>query len=466
MKKNIKIFLILVAFFVPAFASADTLLIQADDTATSSISQTSSGHGGGVYQTLGNGYDYVVDGYTFKIYNNDELDTEDWYSEFISCASLTDCTSNTHVVLHQELHDTPTLLDGTSALIQVDLDTPILLSTSTFYALHIWADSSGPLPDPKPSLHGTTTNAYPAGVCDDDDNPVNGFASSPLINDCLFIIFGSGPQGSGTQTYNHSPADGATTPDDLVTLSFDYYARPADSVDSWEIALVDLTDASTTVAIYDGLLTDFPSGTISLDRYLIENHTYSYRTLLFDSSDSSQHGILSTYFSVIDGSNQYNDIYGDFGNDLIDDLPDFDDCDSVGFPENIGCYLGVAIQRGLLILFSPSDTSKVQFATLDDQLAEKLPFAYIYDLKDIYDLATGISATTTPKGIVDFDSLSLSTSSEQYGIYPDIVEFFSTTTITRFLPASLLSLIRLFIVALLWLGFATMVFFKIKNELK
>ena len=99
-------------------------------------------------------------------------------------------------------------------------------------------------------------------------------------------------------------------------------------------------------------------------------------------------------------------------------------------------------------LFIPSDAIKENFASLT--LANKFPFAYFYDLKNVIDNASISSADAFP---------SLTITAGMFGTIP----IFNATIIQQFMGATNFSLFKALFIGGFWLFFALYLFHRIKD---
>jgi len=107
-------------------------------------------------------------------------------------------------------------------------------------------------------------------------------------------------------------------------------------------------------------------------------------------------------------------------------------------------------------LFVPSSESVGQWTTLPAVIAETFPFSYFYELAEIRENLT--SSTTQ-----NFPSIELEFPITYGGTTATNTLEFSTSTITNFIPNSILTIFNTLMVSVAWLGFAGLIWSDVKR---
>lgn len=461
MKKYIKYLFLasfLLVFFIPSDVFAvDILASQTVDTATTTALNLNISK---VSQRLGNGFSGNVDLINQKVYKT-ASGAGSLILYLFECDDVSYSTGCNNVLTHSESAGSVPI--DTEYTIQAVFD-PYTMDPDKFYYTQLHVNSVGT--SARFRVYGSLTNEYSGGACLLLTSGSACPTASTSMLDVYFYLYGNETQSPVVDAYPTEPEHLEVTPTTNVDLSFDYLSSPVYGIDSYVIELLDLT-AGITLTPLTGTLVP-ASGSVTRNVNLTSGHTYKYTpSILNSSAPTVLYGSHFIYFSVVDGGSQYNDIYGFEGlgaGELVPEgLPEFSDCDDTGFPENIGCYLGVAIQRGFALLFIPSDNSIDRFISLKDTFGEKFPFSYFYDIYDLYQTSGSISTTTFSGVRLDLRS-AVGTSSVAYRFLPGSIDFFSSTTVNQYMGSGNVAIFKTIMSAILYLLFGSMVFFKIKNE--
>jgi len=128
----------------------------------------------------------------------------------------------------------------------------------------------------------------------------------------------------------------------------------------------------------------------------------------------------------------------------------------------INTVLGITDQNATSTI-STGDTGLNIFSNIPKFFAERVPFGYIYSIKDII---TSTATTSTDFGTVSFDFSSASISTTTRGFLPGKINVLSTSTVTAYLSPSLLTALNSVISASILFGFLIYLFNRIKGSVQ
>jgi len=187
--------------------------------------------------------------------------------------------------------------------------------------------------------------------------------------------------------------------------------------------------SSTTTSFTFATSTSLPSGAY--------NAIYSLNTIEFSTTKTSSFTIGTSTF----GQGGINGFFNS-GSSTIDST--FGDCNTATstFAGTIGCYIGNGISKAGILLFSPDQGSIMNFYNINDQLSNKIPFVYLYQIND---LRSGLFNTT---------GSSTLTMSINVNMLPNhatsTINIISPTIIQNSIFVGVLNIIRTLISYMLW----------------
>jgi len=222
------------------------------------------------------------------------------------------------------------------------------------------------------------------------------------------------------------PTNGATAPSTAVTFQFSWFNSGLELYTKAQTEISDVTSgfqyapqqSSAAVSGY---------GTTTQIYTLTANHLHLWRACLFN-PDSGQK-TCSAYRSL--------NVVGPSASSSVPIFPDVNGDNAT----------------------SSIEGSFWSFLNVYTLLQSKLPFAYFFQVADLMnELQSTTTATIEP---VIFDYAGLDISSTTKNSLPDQWEAFSTTSVTEYIPPSVLSAWRLLMSSVLWFGFAMFAYHRI-----
>jgi len=223
----------------------------------------------------------------------------------------------------------------------------------------------------------------------------------------------------------YTPSNGAITSSTTVSFSYQYYFNDVQSFSIYDTVAIDILDA--TAGDQDmtrfGFTTINASGVNSLSksRQLVEGHLYLWQPVMFLSSGSStplRGDIYSLNILYAAGSS----------------TP----------------FVGATIGTSTL----PDVTNLLSFLNVPMLLQTKVPFGYLFEVKDaILSAINGSSSTAIPSGTFSVRIGGNASTS---------VDMFSTTTIGYYLSPSLIAILRGLMVVVLYAEFAYLLYNRAK----
>jgi len=112
-------------------------------------------------------------------------------------------------------------------------------------------------------------------------------------------------------------------------------------------------------------------------------------------------------------------------------------------------------------LFVPNQDTLQDFSDLSSTTRSKIPFSYGYDIAGIF---TGLNASTSqnfPTFTIGLGAIDFASSTAMGSIFPSNLDFLSTTTINRFLPAGMHDLLYNFAIFVIWVEVAFVLYRKV-----
>lgn len=116
----------------------------------------------------------------------------------------------------------------------------------------------------------------------------------------------------------------------------------------------------------------------------------------------------------------------------------------------VGNDIAVGICNVGVSLFVPSLDTITSYAKLSSTTQEKIPFSYYFDVKEIYDGSVASSTQNMQSFSINLSAFDSSSSTPMGAILPTNLNFFSTTTINKFLPAGMHDIIYNIMTYAIW----------------
>lgn len=370
-----------------SFVHADIIVQQTthDTAATSSLS------GGFVLQTLGTNLSGLVGSYA--IYASGLSGNTSIPINLYECPTATYGTSLGNL-------SGCTNLDSGGAAVTVSA-TPawairdgvaVALVSSKYYTL-VFGNGAG-------LFYGSGTDTYPAGSCVPGSHPCEG------VSDLAFYVNGATTVPLHSQVYSIiTPTEFQVTGSSNVTVSYQYI--DTGDYDTAAVLLIDQTNNKLTL-----VTGSLPAQTSAIATYsniftLIDNHAYRVQGVLLNASGSS------------------TPLYGPF--------VDFSTLSDQYFSASSTLFNLTTINEQNAS--SSINESSGVFSGLPNFFANRVPFCYAWQIRDIYRNAA--TSSSVYGGIsLDWQSLAISSTSREF--LPNRTDLFSTTTVGHYLNGSLL----------------------------
>jgi len=119
-----------------------------------------------------------------------------------------------------------------------------------------------------------------------------------------------------------------------------------------------------------------------------------------------------------------------------------------------GCYVTT-------FLFVPSDGALQGFSDLVETSQGKIPFSYGYDIANIFSGLNASSTENMPVYSIGLSAIDFSSSTAMGPIFPTSLDFLSSTTINKFLPAGMHDILYNFAIFVIWVEVAFVLYRKI-----
>jgi len=267
-----------------------------------------------------------------------------------------------------------------------------------------------------PRLYGSTTTDQCVVGCD-----VN--QGSPYM-----YVWASETQPSQIATTSRvtsqtMPTNGATAPSTAVTFQFSWFNS---GYELYSVAQVEVSDVTNgyqyTPQQSNAALTGY--GTTTQTYTLATNHLHLWRGCLLNPNTNQK--TCSGYYSL--------NVVGPSASSSIPILPDIDDTNAS----------------------STIQSSLWGFLNVPQLLQTKLPFAYFFQVADLLNELQATTTEAVSPVVFDYSSLNISTTTKN--ALPARWEAFSTTTVTQYIPAPVLSAWRILMSSVIWFGFAMYVY--------
>lgn len=132
---------------------------------------------------------------------------------------------------------------------------------------------------------------------------------------------------------------------------------------------------------------------------------------------------------------------------------------STGLLDSVGQSISLGLCNVSVFLFIPSQSAVSTFMTGVSQLENKAPFAWAFEVRDIYNNYVATTSTST----FPILSIDVGTSSLASVLGTSQLTLLSQNTVNTYLPNGVLVALRLLISGALWLGALSFVFGQINN---
>lgn len=219
------------------------------------------------------------------------------------------------------------------------------------------------------------------------------------------------------------PTNGATAPSTAVTFQFSWFNS---GYELYSVAQVEVSDVTNgyqyTPQQSNAALTGY--GTTTQTYTLAANHLHLWRGCLLNPNTNQK--TCSGYYSL--------NVVGPSASSSIPILPDIDDTNAS----------------------STIQSSLWGFLNVPQLLQTKLPFAYFFQVADLLNELQATTTEAVSPVVFDYSSLNISTTTKN--ALPARWEAFSTTTVTQYIPAPVLSAWRILMSSVIWFGFAMYVY--------
>jgi len=127
---------------------------------------------------------------------------------------------------------------------------------------------------------------------------------------------------------------------------------------------------------------------------------------------------------------------------------------SSGLFDSIGQSISIGFCQVGAFLFVPSTQSISNFQSLASTSQNKIPISYFYDINNYYVTLTASSSDTVPTFVIPLHDLNIGSSTPLGNLMPNI-DFFSTTTISKYLPDSIRVAMLFLASSAIWVGVLT-----------
>jgi len=123
---------------------------------------------------------------------------------------------------------------------------------------------------------------------------------------------------------------------------------------------------------------------------------------------------------------------------------------STGFLDSAGASLSTGLCNVTVFLFVPSANALSNFQSLASTTRAKIPFSYYYDVRGILLGQSASSSQNLPTYSINLGSVDFGSTSG-LAILPTRFEFFSTTTINKYLPTGMHDLLYNLMIYAIWI---------------
>jgi len=122
---------------------------------------------------------------------------------------------------------------------------------------------------------------------------------------------------------------------------------------------------------------------------------------------------------------------------------------TTGILDGIGRQFGLGVCNATVFLFVPSGNAVAQFQSLASTTQQKIPFSYYFDVTGIVSGQSASSSQNLPTYGIDLAAADFGSSSG-LSILPAHLDFLSTSTVNRFLPAGMHTLLYNLMIFAIW----------------
>jgi len=284
-------------------------------------------------------------------------------------------------------------------------------------------------------FRGSPTDTYGGGNCQGSTVSCN------TAYDLFFILNGIQTSSDTSYTSSLSPTQASTTATTQVRYSFNYHAAAAQNINSYAVFFRDDT-TGTTIGPITGSASSGDhnvSNTITLTAL----HRYTWQAYICNSSGTCYGGPAPFFWVQGNGGFLLSSISGSTTPGVInyEQYYDYTQINEGNASSSLSSTIG-------------------SFFNLPALLSDRVPFGWIYQIRDAYDEALASSTGSDPGSVIlDFGSADLSTSTR--AILPEPITLFSTSTVTEYFPPTALAALNLLVSASLYLLFGGYVFRKV-----
>jgi len=432
-RKALALLVFALTTFTGAFPTFALSIIYGQSSFNQSTNAITSGQLTG--QQLGTGLTGIVNSISFWSIKNGATGAGVLNYGFYSGTNA-DCTAGTAVVQANMSYDPTGQSVGAITENNVVLSTAHSLDPTKYYCITAATTYSNIL------LGGTSGNTYSNGIC---SRVVDGSGSANCGSavDLKFALYGTQTTSDTSYVSTVVPANASTTASTRVNIGFSYHARAADNINSYIYSLTDLTITNNITLTGTASTGD---NSVSQNITLSSGHTYLASAGICSDTSGICYGGPTNQFNVVSGTFSVGTTYatssviGTIPNGTIpfNNINVIDDTNST-----------TSAQTGLMAFFN-----------LPALMASRVPFGYLWDIRDLFNNAT---TTTNSFSAVYFDFGATSLSSSTKAILPSRLEVFSTTSVRYFLPDALFLPFYALSTAAIWFSLGGYLFVRIKN---
>lgn len=428
-------------FLFPNISLGSTLYSQTE-TNTNGPNFTFTGFSQGLDNSLTGNVSVV----TLRFRFNTSIGSNDYRVRLITNNGSTVYNSATTTVNYSTSYQDVDFIFNTPVNL-ANFGTPFTGSNSDIY----WRLQLEPVgPNPSVGIQGVGTNVatdFPQGHC---------FIISTQCGSVLDWYFILSGDLEGSTIYDLEPENNGTTSTTTVNFRFSY-TNPNSFYTNYIIYYRDISLPSPiTFSQLTGTINS-TSGTISRNFPLTNSRIYSWSVSLCNVDNTSCFSSPQQQFSVVTPF-YLNSQFIPFGATTTYQYPNSGvSTSSLSAIQELDCGVGDILSNGGIgqciasvfsFLFLPNPAILSQFATIPDQMTNKLPFAYVTAIERAYGNIVLNATSSLPLLNIP---LSQYASSTVTGVIPDIE--ISTTTISTYFPDNIRLLLHSFLIAILWLGF-------------
>jgi len=413
------------------FSVAGAFPVYADTLSSMTISSTHENNSGGshVYTIrLGSGLTGLVSEIStmFAITNR--------ASATAVGLQLQECTDNTYFSCTDPGGGTPqvTAVSGNIAVTQyfTSLNNAVNLNSAKYYQIVL--SFSGGVTTDTFDVYGSATNTNQSSC-------LQSSGSWSSLSECFYILNGVNTDTDTSFTSGLSPVQASTTASTNVNFTFSYHAVASHNISEYAIFIRDDTTNSTI-----GPITGSASSgdhNVSRNITLTSLHRYTWQAYICNSSGTCYGGPAPFFYVVGNGGFLYTPTFTGTGTPPVINYDQYFDASQISESNST----------------SSLPTTIGSFFNIPAILASRVPFGWIYQLKESYDGAFASStATSTASVVLDFDSIDIATGTRDI-LGHDLV-LFSTSTVTQFFPPTVLVIFNALGSAALYLTLAGYVF--------